>query len=345
MAINKSALIRYKTLDKCFGNPGKRYFIEDLIAECEDVLREIDPSSKGISRRQVLSDIRFMESGEGWSVDLVRYKEGRRVFYRYADLSFSIDNMPLNELELKQLQSALNALSRFEGLPQFEWIGPLLPKLLQAPSSSTHADPLMQFEHNPYLKGIERLGELYSAIHYRKILSVMYQPYECKDPYKVTVHPYFLKQYNSRWFLFGYNPEAEKYNWNLAIDRIVSIQEDSGDFHENTAIDWNEYFEDIIGVTRPDGANIENVVLRFNGKTAMYIETKPLHGSQRSKWLGKETLEVYLKLMINYELERLILSYADSVTVIQPQRLADIVRARLSSALENYPDIPKNENA
>jgi len=41
----------------------------------------------------------------------------------------------------------------------------------------------------------------------------------------------------------------------------------------------------------------------------------------------------------------LILSYADSVTVIQPQRLADIVRARLSSALENYPDIPKNENA
>lgn len=338
MAINKSALIRYKVLDRCFSNPGKRYFIEDLVMECEAVLRDIEPASKGISRRQVLWDIRFMESGEGWSIDLERHKDGRRVYYRYADISFSINNMPLNELELTQLQSAVGTLSRFEGLPQFEWISSLLPKLLQGRAPSTHAEILMQFEHNPYLKGIEHLGELYNAIHYRKILSVEYQPYECTDPYKVAIHPYFLKQYNSRWFLFGYNPEAQKYNWNLAIDRIVSIQEVSGDFHENMAIDWNEYFEDIIGVTKPDGADVEEIVLRFSGKTAMYMETKPLHGSQKSKWLDENTLEVTMQLMFNYELERLILSYADSVTVVQPLRLADIIRMRLSKALDRYPD-------
>jgi hypothetical protein len=50
MATNKNAQIRYKILDKCFRNSGRRYFIENLISECNKVLKEIDPDSKGISR-------------------------------------------------------------------------------------------------------------------------------------------------------------------------------------------------------------------------------------------------------------------------------------------------------
>ena len=53
MATNKNALIRYKVLDNCFRNPGKRYFINDLIEECESVLLEIDPESKMVSRAKI----------------------------------------------------------------------------------------------------------------------------------------------------------------------------------------------------------------------------------------------------------------------------------------------------
>ena len=31
MGITKNATIRYQTLDRCFKNPGKRYYIEDLL--------------------------------------------------------------------------------------------------------------------------------------------------------------------------------------------------------------------------------------------------------------------------------------------------------------------------
>ncbi len=31
MATNKHAIIRYQTLDKCFRNPGRTYYIDDLI--------------------------------------------------------------------------------------------------------------------------------------------------------------------------------------------------------------------------------------------------------------------------------------------------------------------------
>lgn len=65
-------------------------------------------------------------------------------------------------------------------------------------------------------------------------------------------------------------------------------------------------------------AEVENVVLHFFGKTGYYIETKPLHGSQKSKWLDEGLLEVNLKVMLNYELENMMHPFGDSVVVIKP---------------------------
>lgn len=336
MATNKNALIRYKVLDNCFRNPGRRYFIEDLITECEIVLLEIDPESNGISRRQIFEDISFMESKEGWSIELDKLRDGKKVYYRYSDMSFSINNMPLNELEINQLKAAMDILSQFKGMPQFEWVNELVPKLQQGIATDVVSATIMEFESNQDLKGIEHLGTLYSAIYYKKVLTICYQPFENDTPFEVEIHPYFLKQYNNRWFLFGYNPENEKYNWNLAIDRIISVNEKKGRYMENNIIDWLDYFEDIIGVTKAIDDEPEEVVLHIKGRTGHYIETKPLHGSQRPKWIDKNILEVKLDIIINYELERLILSYADSITIIKPLYFAQTIEDRLKKALEQY---------
>jgi hypothetical protein len=131
MSVNKNALVRYKVLDRCFGNPGRRYFIDDLIEECNKALQSLDPKSAGISRRQIFEDIAFMESEDGWSVDLAKSRYGRKMFYRYSNISFSINNVPLNEVEINHLKSAIDILSQFKGMPQFEWVHELLPKLRQ----------------------------------------------------------------------------------------------------------------------------------------------------------------------------------------------------------------------
>lgn len=336
MATNKNALIRYKVLDNCFRNPGKRYFIGDLIEECEKVLLEIDSDSNGISRRQILDDIAFMESKDGWKIELTRTRDGRKVFYSYADPGFSINNMPLNEVEINQLQSAADILSQFKGMPQFEWVNELVPKLKQGMASKEAAATIIEFDNNQYLKGIEHLGPLHNAIFYKKVLEISYQPFANETPYSLIIHPYFLKQYNNRWFLFGYNPQKEKYDWNLALDRILLISEIKGKYQKNNQIDWTEYFEDIIGVTKPDNAIVENITLHFYGKTGKYMESKPLHGSQKSKWIDDNTLEVNLQLIINYEFERLILSYADSIKVIKPNKLAALIKERLKEAYNRY---------
>jgi predicted DNA-binding transcriptional regulator YafY len=335
MSVNKNALIRYKVLDSCFRNPGRRFFIDDLISECDKVLAEIDPDSNGISRRTIFEDIKFMESSDGWLIDLLRLKDNRKVFYRYADTNFSINNMPLNEVEINQIRSAISILSQFKGMPQFEWISELLPKLQQGIS---HKDDsaIMEFENNEFLKGIDFLGDLYNAIHYKTVLKIIYQPFQDEKAIELILHPFFLKQYNNRWFLFGYNPEHKKTDWNLALDRIINIKVTQFKYINNQEIDWSEYFDDIIGVTKTEGLVQEKVKLHFYGLTGKYMETKPIHGSQKTKWLDENTLELNIKVILNYELERLILSYADAVKVVEPANLAERILKRQNDASKLY---------
>ncbi len=336
MATNKNALIRYKILDNCFRNPGKRYFIKDLILECEKVLMEIDPDSNGISRRQIFDDISFMESKEGWQIDLAKQRDGKKVYYRYSDISFSINNMPLNEVEIGHLKSALEILSQFKGMPQFEWIHELLPKLQQGASTIDEKDAIIEFDNNQYLAGIEFLGVLHNAINYKKVLNITYQPFESDHASDFVIHPYYLKQYNNRWFLFGLNPGKNQYDWNLALDRIRTIKEIKGKFIKNSQIDWKEYFEDIIGVTKPHKSKVEKITLQFIGKTGKYILSKPMHGSQKSKWINDKLLEVNLQLIINYEFESLLLSYGDNIKVVSPLKLVKSLTKRMKNAIALY---------
>jgi len=336
MPTNKNAQIRYKILDNCFRNKGKNFFIEDLISECDQKLSEINPDSNGVSRRTIMNDIKYMESSEGWEIDLLRLKEegSKRVYYRYRNLTFSINNMPLNESDINRLQTTLQTLAQFKGMPQFEWMYELLPKLKQG-GMDYHPSKIMEFDNNQDLKGIEHLGTLYDAIVYNKVLKITYM--ESFTNRKVfEIHPYYLKQYNNRWFLFGFYPETNKPDWNLPLDRIIEIKEIHKPYIFNTFIDWNDYFEDMLGVTKPENAGPEKITLHFYEKTAHYIESKPIHGCQKHKWIDVNTLEVNIELILNYELERFILSYANNVKVIQPQSLAEQIKLRLESGVQQY---------
>jgi hypothetical protein len=122
VATNKHAIIRYQTLDKCFGNPGRRYYIDDLIEACNKSINEFTGIDIDIKRRQIFEDIKFMESAQGWNVPLAHVRDGHKVYYRYSEKSFSINNQPLNETEENQLKEALLTLSRFKGMPQFAWV-------------------------------------------------------------------------------------------------------------------------------------------------------------------------------------------------------------------------------
>lgn len=124
--------------------------------------------------------------------------------------------------------------------------------------------------------------------------------------------------------------------WSLALDRIQTIETTKDYPYNKLDIDWDEYFEDIIGVTNIKNDPVEKVHFRVHGKTTHYIFTKPFHGSQIAKWIDENTLDVTLEVKINYELERLLLSYAPSITILEPQSLVEKHKESLQMALKRY---------
>ena len=332
MSTNKHAIIRYQTLDKCFRNSGRNYAIEDLVRECNKSIYEYTEKEEGIKKRQLYDDIRFMESDQGWSIELKKVKDGRRVFYKYEDSNFSISNQPLNETEANQLREALLTLDRFKGLPQYNWINEINARLESSFNLKQQNDIIISFEQNEYLKGLEYIPEIYNAILYKKVLHIEYKNFKTKNSTTIIINPYYLKQYNMRWFLFGKSHNYETIT-NLALDRIEKIDSGSEEYVE-TDIDFIEYFEDIIGVTIQNEI-VSDIVLKVDKTLIPYITTKPLHGSQKIKETGNN-FEVYLKLIPNYELETLILSFGEKMQVLEPVILVEKVKERINKMKNNY---------
>ncbi|WP_026810951.1 helix-turn-helix transcriptional regulator [Arenibacter latericius] len=335
MAITKNALIRYHALDRCFSNPGRNFDMKALLEECNKDLYESNPDSDGIKKRQLYDDIRFMESSQGWSIDLEKIKNGRSVYYRYADPKFSIKKEPINELEAEQVKSAMLVLTRFKGLPQFEWINELLPKLDQTFKLSNQSQEIMSFESNEFLEGLEHISPLFNAILHKQTLNITYRSFKSDKDSILTFSPYHLKQYNNRWFLFGKNDDYENLT-NLALDRIEKIENSSASYIENTEIDFNEYFEDIIGVSKSAGAEEVKIELQAAPDLAPYIKTKPLHGSQRTITENNQGFTFSIQVIPNYELEKLILSFGEQLKLIEPADLKEKLKNRLQNSLNNF---------
>lgn len=334
MPTNKNAVVRYQALDKCFRNPGRKYFIEDLVEACNNALFDLDPESTGIQKRQVQYDIQFMRDSKGYEAPIEAIKEGGRAYYRYSDLSYTINSQPLNEHEAQQLKESLMTLSRFKGMPQFRWVEEMALRLKETFNINTEQN-IISFDENPYLTGIDYIGQIYNAIVNKQVLKITYKSYKTNQETHPIIHPYHLKQYNNRWFVLGLNQEYETIN-NLPLDRIQRIEELKTKYIPNTDIDFEEYYEDVIGVTVKKDIPSQKVLVKLNPDIMPYIFSKPLHGSQKTKEKHEDYAIIELDVQHNYELEALLLSFGEKIEVIDPQELRAKLAERIKILNEKY---------
>jgi predicted DNA-binding transcriptional regulator YafY len=275
-----------------------------------------------------------LESEQGWAIPLEHLKEGKKVYFRYSDLDFSINNQKISELEIEQLKSALLVLSKFEGIPQFDWVAEVTDKLDKALKIGNSSKTIISFDNNRYVKGIEYIGDLFNAVLYNKVLLISYKSFKSEISHEFTIHPYHIKQFSNRWFLFGHN-EAFNDLSTLALDRIEKIEELQSEFIPSE-IDFETYFEDVIGVTVYPNVKTQKIQLLFNENMAPYIITKPIHGSQRKLQFDKNGLLIEIDVIPNFELEQLILSHGENVKIISPESLKSKIKKRLELTFQNY---------
>ena len=168
------------------------------------------------------------------------------------------------------------------------------------------------------------------------MLRLTYRSFKARAASEIIFHPFILKEYNNRWFLIGVIGNKQQIT-TFALDRIINVDYDLDIPYRNEAFNGDEYYKNTIGVTVLDQKHIQRIVLKIDKSNAPYVTTKPFHTTQEIISVHEDgSITVLLQVHINFELERLILGFGDSIEVIEPTLLRKRIRKKLEAAVSKY---------
>ena len=337
MPTNKNAQLRYQVLDRCFSDFTRKYSIDDLIDKVNDVLYDLNGTE--VSMRQIREDIKYMRDRVTYNAPIKAYPwDGKKCYYRYEDRDFSIFNNELSVEEVNTLRSTLDMLGNYRGIPGNSWLEEVISNLEYRFGIKSNKNNVVAFEQNEQLKGLEYLSEVIDATVSHTPLHIYYKTYRGKEQ-NTIIHPYHVKEYNNRWFLFGYEEESGKIA-NKALDRIQRISLANVSFKPNTVVDFSHFFDDIVGVSIPnEDVKKETVVLRFTESRFPYVTSKPIHKSQ--KVLNEEECTISLEVKPTRELEQQILSFGSDVEVLSPECFRSQIADKIAETTKKYSSVQK----
>lgn len=336
MPANKNALIRYKTIDKCLRNNYRRWTLEDLVDACSDALYEFEGINKGVSLRTVQGDIQMMRSDKlGYNAPIEVYDHK---YYRYADKDYSIMNMPLSQNDYNLMQEAIDMLRQLEGFGQFSEIADTISRLQDKLAICRNdRKPIIHFDSVPDLTGIHLLTPLYNYISHKQTLRILYQPFNARKPMEFIICPYLLKEFRNRWFLFGSKTDERKI-YNLALDRVIGVEPSSTPYKENPDFNPENYFDDIIGVSKNISDKPRTIKFWANAEQSKYILTKPIHRSQQLLSRNPQNGDCIfsIRVVINFEMYSVFMSYGPGIKIISPKKAMTYMRNKIKETLDLY---------
>ena len=331
MANVKNAGIREIIIDRCLQNREGRT-VQQIMDACNDALKahNLRPVT---SPNTIRTDFETISDRWGKTIKCVR--KGRNFIYFYEDPNFSIFNNPMSEDEIMRVYGALEVLERFEGKEGFEWIEELNAHLRTSLHMGNNGDSVIAYDDNALLKGMQFFADLHDYIRSKQPIKVTYRPYINPEMLEEVIHPYFLKQFNSRWFVLGYNPKYEAIT-NFALDRIICIEKVNQKYIPNTKYNFKEYFDKVIGVTIEEGEP-EEILIEVDAAQYPYVASKPMHHTQQLvKYNDNGNPIISLKVVPNFELRQSILAYGKRMVVLTPGHLKEEITNELKEILNNY---------
>ena len=333
MANSKHAHLRYNILDYCFRN--KSYGFEELLRTLNEGISELYPGEE-ISERTLREDIKvFRDKVNGFDAPL---PEGKRT-YTYSDTNFTIAQRPLQKYEQYLVDAAQQLLSRFENHPKYNKLAEALIKFQDEEEQENDAKRILFYDHNEEYKGIRFLKPLYLAIKKKQALQVIYKGFKDKESSVFEFHPHILKQYNRRWFVFGYNKTVERWQHSIPLDeRLISFETLEDVNYLDSDKDWETFFRTMVGVVRPKEAQIEKVVLRFHKERENNVKTKPFQPDFEEFFEEEKQDQVWFEIIINKELVQQLLSYGQDVEVLEPEVLREQLREHSNQMYKFYDD-------
>jgi predicted DNA-binding transcriptional regulator YafY len=326
----KNALIRYRIIDRCLRNKYKPFPTKkDLREACEEALFG-SVYGDNICDSTIEKDMFAMKMEHDAPIKYSKRNGG----YFYEDPNFSINDIPLTDDDLSAIKFALSTLMQFREVEMFKQFGSAMDKIVDRVSITSGSDSedvgkFVQFETAISLGGNEFLTPLLDAIRNKFNVNFNYGSFISGNSKQRSCLPLLLKEYRNRWYLISFDNDKDTII-TYALDRMSDLTITTEVNTKAFSFDADAYFKYVIGISVDNTSKPQEVILKVNTVAAKYLQSQPLHFSQKLILEENETSTLSLEVMVSEEFIRLLLSFAGEIEIVKPQSLRKIILERVS---------------
>lgn len=308
-----TAFMRYQIIDRRLRTHDTNHWYH-LVDACIMEFYEKSGEKTTISKRTIGYDIQRMRSGDlGYYAPIEFSKEKG---YYYSNTDFSIYK-PLFSKDIRQKLAdtliILKHLTLREGLADLHSNLCIIEDKLHIQSNKS-AKPLIYLEHSLNEAGQKWLDVFYNHIRHRECLQVRYQPFGMDECVKFF-SPAFIKEYNNRWYVFGYDHTSNGII-NLALDRVKNTLKSLRSYYIPEGFSHDDHFKNLYGVTTPEGQSPVEFCFVTTLALSHYMDTKPIHDSQVKVSSDANSATYTLLVYDNYEIRSKLRSFGEDLVII-----------------------------
>lgn len=175
-------------------------------------------------------------------------------------------------------------------------------------------------------------NQVFNAICNAHPISFTHTSY-LKDQIKeYSLKPYYLKEYKNRWYVVG---ETENGFRTFGLDRITNVIVDDSQKIKSKYEKTKEHFNFTVGLNASDNPAV-HIRLSFNISQKPYIESLPIHHTQKEIPNNENRYIIEVYLTYNFELKQELLKYGSMLKVVSPEWVKQDIKQELEKTLQGY---------
>ncbi len=188
------------------------------------------------------------------------------------------------------------------------------------------------------------LSVIVNAMRDGKAIELTYQSFWRDEPQVYTSHPYCLKLFKQRWYMLA-KTEGKKELRTYALDeRMIKVVQLDKALRRPANFNAEEFFSNYFGIIAEKDLKPVTVELRVEAYQAKYMETLPLHPSQKKISADEDYTIFQYHLVPTFDFKQELLSRGASVEVLQPEWFREELKDEIAAMASCYCTPVANED-
>lgn len=183
--------------------------------------------------------------------------------------------------------------------------------------------------------GRDHLTTLLEAMKDNHVVNITYRPFKKTQSFTFPIEPYCVKLFENRWYVLAHNVHYGDIRL-YGLDRMESVEVTDETFQIPEDFIAEEFFSGSYGIVVGTGEEPERIVLRANKNHKYYLQSLPLHHSQRMIEDCGEYADFELKLAPTYDFVMKLLQAGSMIEVIEPLHLRKTMKGWIKDMYELY---------